>query len=54
MLTALLLLFAPLAQTAKVHERAGRDYEATGKLEQAAVEYERAIELNPREDSYYF
>jgi len=54
MLTALLLLFAPLAQTANVHERAGRDYEATGKLEQAAVEYERAIELNPREDSYYF
>ena len=54
MLTALLLLFAPLAQTADVHERAGRDYEASGKLEQAAAEYERAIELNPREDSYYF
>jgi tetratricopeptide (TPR) repeat protein len=54
MLTALLLLFAPLAQSASVHESAGRDYEAGGKLEQAAAEYERAIELNPREDSYYF
>ncbi len=54
MLTALLLLFAPLAQTANVHERAGRDYEASGQLEQAAAEYERALELNPREEQYYF
>ena len=54
MLTALLLLFAPLAQTADVHERAGRDYETSGQLGQAAAEYERAIELNPREEQYYF
>jgi tetratricopeptide (TPR) repeat protein len=54
MLTALLFLLAPQAQTANAHERAGRDYEASGKLQQAAAEYERAMELNPREDSYYF
>jgi tetratricopeptide (TPR) repeat protein len=54
MLTALLFLLAQPAQSASVHERTGQDYEASGKLEQAAAEYERAIELNPREESYYF
>jgi len=54
MLIALLLLLAPQAQTANPHERAGRDYEAGGQLEQAAAEYERALELNPREEQYYF
>src|ERR1700683_1697417 len=54
MLYALLLLLAPQAQTANQHERAARDYEAGGQLEQAAAEYERALELNPREEQYYF
>jgi tetratricopeptide (TPR) repeat protein len=54
MLIALLLLLAPQAQTANVHERAGKDYEASGQLEQAAAEYERALELNPREEQYFF
>ena len=47
-------MLAQPAQTASVHERAGRDLEAGGKLEQAAVEYERAIQLDPHEEQYYF
>jgi uncharacterized protein HemY len=50
----LLLLFAPAAQTADVHEKLGRDYEASGQLEKAAAEYGRAIELSPGEERYYF
>jgi tetratricopeptide (TPR) repeat protein len=54
MLSALLLLLAQPVQTAGVHERAGRDLEAGGRLEQAAAEYERAIQLDPRQEQYYF
>ena len=42
------------AQTASVHERQGRDYEASGALAKAAAEYEQAIELSPYEEAYYF
>jgi tetratricopeptide (TPR) repeat protein len=54
MLTALLFLFMPAAQTADVHERQGREYEASGQLENAAAEYGRAIELGPADEHYYF
>jgi len=54
MLTALLFLLAPAAQTADAHERLGRVYEASGQLEKAAAEYGLAIELNPGDERYYF
>ncbi|HLK17708.1 MAG TPA: tetratricopeptide repeat protein [Bryobacteraceae bacterium] len=54
MLGALLFLLAQPAQTANVHERAGRDLESAGKLEQAAAEYERAVQLDPSQEQYYF
>jgi protein O-GlcNAc transferase len=54
LLGPLLLFFAPPAQTADIHERLGKTYEANGQLEKAAAEYEQAIKLSPYEESYYF
>jgi tetratricopeptide (TPR) repeat protein len=56
LLVALALLVVPLAvaQTATVHEQQGRSFESSGALAKAALEYEKAIELSPYEESYYF
>jgi tetratricopeptide (TPR) repeat protein len=54
MLIALPVVFALAAQTGDVHERLGKDYEASGQLEKAAAEYRRAIELSPGDERYYF
>ena len=43
-----------VAQTASTHEQLGRTYESQGALAKAAAEYERAIELSPYEEAYYF
>jgi predicted Zn-dependent protease len=53
-LVPLLLCFAPPAQTAADHERIGKAYEAKGELEKAASQYERAVQLRPTEELYYF
>lgn len=51
--SALWLLASP-QETAAIHERLGRTYEAKADLAKAAAEYEQAIELDPRQESYYF
>ena len=53
-LVPLLLFLAGLAQSASDYERLGTAYEAKGEFEKAAAEYERALELRPYEESYYF
>ena len=50
----LVLLLAAPVQTAAVHERLGKEYEAKGQLEKAASEYELASRLSPYEEAYYF
>jgi protein O-GlcNAc transferase len=54
LLISALWLFAPPVQTAGDHERLARTYEAKGDLEKAAAEYDRALELDPRQESYYY
>jgi tetratricopeptide (TPR) repeat protein len=56
LLASLVLLLVPacVAQSASVHEQQGRKYEADGALANAAAEYEKAIELSPYEQTYYF
>jgi tetratricopeptide (TPR) repeat protein len=56
LLVPLVLLVVPqsVAQTASAHEQLGRNYEANGALAKAAAEYEKAIELSPYEEAYYF
>ena len=51
---ASLVLFLAAAQTADVHERLGKQYEANGQLDKAAAEYELAIQQSPYEEAYYF
>ena len=48
-----LWLFASPQESADVHERLGRTYEAKGDLEKAAAEYERASELDRRQEPYF-
>jgi tetratricopeptide (TPR) repeat protein len=54
LLVSVLWLLASPSQTADVHEHLGRTYEANGQLEKAAAEYERALELDPQQEAYYF
>src|SRR6266581_2928604 len=54
LLISVLWLFDSSSQTAGVHERLGRTYEAKGDLEKAAAEYEQALALDPEQESYYF
>ncbi len=53
-LAPILLFLGASAQTASDHERLGKAHEAKGDLEKAAAEYERAIQLSPYEESFYF
>src|SRR5215472_10071514 len=57
MLLVVLVLLAvrpSVAQTASAHEQLGRSFEASGALAKAAAEYEKALELRPYEETYYF
>lgn len=53
MILPVVLLFLA-ADTAQAHERLAKTYETSGQLDKAAAEYERAIQLSPYEESYYF
>jgi tetratricopeptide (TPR) repeat protein len=54
LLGSLLWLLAFPSDDADIHERLGRTYEAQGRLDKAAAEYDRALELDPTQETYYF